>query len=60
MRAYDDFDEAIQHWKMAGWFLRNKIPGWRMDQMLELRRARRAWRHYASAVRKAKSWRAAA
>jgi hypothetical protein len=60
MQAYDDFDAAVSHWKMAGWYLRHKLPGWKLDHMMELRRARRAWGHYASAVRKAKSWRAAA
>lgn len=58
--AYDDFDDARQNRRLAHWYRRNKTLGWRGDFHLQMRRAIRAWRHYADAVRKAENMRIAA
>lgn len=51
--ADDDFWKAVDARKSAHQALRYRLPGWRLDHMLEMRRALRAWKHYAEAVRAA-------
>jgi hypothetical protein len=60
MQAYDDFDAALSCREMARKWKSYRLPGWRMDHKMELRRAIRAWKHYKDAVKKAGEWRAAA
>lgn len=56
IRAYDDFDAALVHWRSARHARRFGMWGWQLD----MRRALRFWRHYATAVRKARNRRIAA
>jgi len=58
--AYDDFDAAVQSRRLAHWYRRNRTLGWQGDFHLHMRRAIRAWGHYADAVRKASNMRIAA
>lgn len=53
-RADEDFHIVQQCRENARFYARYKLPGWRLDHRLELRRAIRAWKHYAAAVRSAK------
>lgn len=50
-RIYDDFFRAKQCRENARRCRNYRLPGWRLDHRLELRRALRAWKHYAEAVR---------
>lgn len=59
MQAYDDFDTAVASWAMSRW-LRNHTRGWGAERVLEMRRALRAWKRYAEAVRTARNMRIAA
>lgn len=53
-RADEDFHQALASRDMARFYLRWKVPGWRLDHRLEMRRAIRFWRHYATALRASK------
>lgn len=50
-RADADFQTAKMCRENAARLLRFKEPGWRFAHRLEMRRAIRFWRHYATAVR---------
>ena len=52
LRADTDFRTALMHRDQARRELRWRLPGWRLDHRLEMRRAIRAWQHYADAVRR--------
>lgn len=56
VQAYSDFDNALMHWNLARLDRRNGGWQWRLD----IRRARRAWKHYVAAVRAAQNMRMAA
>lgn len=51
LRAITDYQTAVEARSMARRELRWRMPAWRLIHRLELRRAIRAWRHYAKAVR---------
>lgn len=53
-RADEDFHIVQQCRENARFFARHKLPGWRLDHRLELRRAIRHWRYYKLAIRSAK------
>lgn len=57
--AYEDFDVASQCRRLAHWYRRNKPFGWQGDFHIQMRRAIRAWGHYAEAVRRASQRKAA-
>lgn len=52
LRAITDYQTAVEARHTAHRELRWKMPAWRLNHRLELRRAIRAWRHYANAVRR--------
>ncbi|RWF44256.1 MAG: hypothetical protein EOS65_02450 [Mesorhizobium sp.] len=51
VQADEDFRTAKECRETARFYLRTRLPGWRLDHRLELRRAIRFWRHYKAAVR---------
>ena len=53
MQAYADYDNALMYWNLARLHMRNRNWQWRLD----IRRARRFWRFYKTAVRTAQSGR---
>jgi hypothetical protein len=59
LQADDDFRRAVEARHAAHLQLRWRLPAWRFVHRLEMRRAIRAWKHYAKAVRKASHRRAA-
>lgn len=56
VQASIDFDRAISEWSIARHGRKHGTWDWRFD----MHRARRAWRHYKMAVRKARAGRIAA
>lgn len=56
VQASIDFDRAVSEWSVARLGRQNRAWDWRLD----MHRARRAWRHYADAIRRAKAGKIAA
>lgn len=50
-RAAADYDAAMIARASARVAIRWRTPGWRLDHMLEMRRAMRAWKHFSKAMR---------
>lgn len=55
IRAITDYQMAVEARHTAHRELRWKMPAWRLIHRLELRRAIRAWRHYANAIRRGRT-----
>lgn len=50
-RASADYELAIKSRANARRHRSYRLPGWRLDHMLEMRRALRAWKHFSEAMR---------